>query len=51
MFELMIIEADARRWVTELTEIEREMIILEIKDKAIQKGNNFNHNSLDHNEQ
>jgi len=46
----MIIEADARRWVTELTEIEREMIILEIKDKAIQP-NNFNHNSLENNEQ
>jgi hypothetical protein len=30
----MIIEADARRWVTELTEIEREMIILEIKEIA-----------------
>ena len=36
----MIIEADARRWVTELTEIEREMIILEIKDKAMSKNQN-----------
>lgn len=39
----MIIEADARRWVTELTEIEREMIILEIKDKAMSNTNQNKH--------
>jgi len=37
----MIIEADARRWVQELTEIEREMIILEIKDKAINNNKKY----------
>jgi len=30
----MVIEADARRYVTELIDLEREMLVLEVKEKA-----------------
>jgi len=32
--ELMVIEADARRFVTELIDLEREMLMLEVREKA-----------------
>jgi len=30
----MVIEADARRFITELLDIEREMLVIEVKEKA-----------------
>jgi len=35
----MVIEADARRYVTELIDLEREMLVLEVKEKA--RGRNI----------
>jgi hypothetical protein len=32
--ELMLIEADARRYITEAIEYEREMVFYEVKEKA-----------------
>lgn len=34
----MVIEADARRFITELIDIEREMLILEVKEKARERN-------------
>jgi len=35
----MVIEADARRYVTEWIDLEREMLVLEVKEKA--RGRNI----------
>lgn len=34
----MVIEADARRYVTELIDLEREMLVLEVKEKARERN-------------
>ena len=39
VFELMLIEADARRFITNAVEIEKEIIAMEMKERS--KGKNF----------
>lgn len=34
----MVIEADARRYITELIDLEREMLVLEVKEKARERN-------------
>jgi len=34
----MVIEADARRFITELIDLEREMLVLEVKEKARERN-------------
>lgn len=34
VLELMVIEADARRFISEAIELEREMILIEVREKA-----------------